>query len=141
MKALVELLAGISSVVYGLIGIGILGPWVQTAGWGMSDSLLTAGLLLAVMILPTVLTLTDDALRDVGRPYRESARALGFDRTEAVLHGVLPVARSGSWRRCSSLSGARWARPSPSSWWWAARTTGCRRRPRSSARSPVRDTP
>lgn len=95
IKAGVELLAGIPSVVYGLIGVLVVGELVQTAGWGSRDSLLTAGLLLAVMILPTVLTLTDDTLQAVGQPVRDACRALGLDRTATLLHGVLPAARPG----------------------------------------------
>lgn len=95
LKAGVELLAGIPSVVYGLVGVSMVSRLVEASGCGARDSLLTAGLLLSVMILPTVLTLTDDALQAVSRPTRDACRALGLDDTATILHGVLPPARAG----------------------------------------------
>lgn len=100
-KALVELLAGVPSVVYGLLGILFLRPWVYAAlQWAglepySGDTLLTAGLLLSVMILPTVMTLADDALRAVPRRQRTAARALGLSRGQSILLVVLPQAARG----------------------------------------------
>jgi phosphate transport system permease protein len=98
-KIVIELLAGIPSVVYGLLGILFLRDWIYhllTPFDPLSgDTLLTAGLLLAVMILPTIMTLADDAFRDVPAAQRTAARGLGVTKTEAVLSITLPQARSG----------------------------------------------
>lgn len=99
VKSLVELLSGIPSVVYGLLGIVFLRNWVYTALEPFDplsgDTLLTAGLLLAVMILPTVMTLSDDALRTVPSMQRSAARALGLNRAEAILTVAIPQAWPG----------------------------------------------
>ncbi len=99
VKLTIELLAGVPSVVYGLLGILILREWVYD--WLepfdplSGDTLLTAGLLLAVMILPTVMTLAEDALRGVPAAQRAAARGLGLTATETVIHVALPQAASG----------------------------------------------
>jgi phosphate transport system permease protein len=99
VKILVELLAGIPSVVYGLLGILLLRDWVYDALERFEplsgDTLLTAGILLAVMILPTIVTLTDDALRAVPAAQRLAARGLGLNRAEMVFRIALPQARAG----------------------------------------------
>lgn len=99
VKAALELLAGIPSVVYGLLGIlllrPLLGPWLAPWGAVGGDALLTAGVLLAVMVLPTLVTLADDALRGVSTAERHAARALGLTRAEGLFAVVLPGARAG----------------------------------------------
>jgi len=95
LKIMVELLAGVPSVVYGLLGILVLSEFVDFTGLGSRDSLLTAGLLLGIMVIPTVFTLTDDACHAVAQSYRDVARALGLTRTESILFGVLPSCRRG----------------------------------------------
>jgi phosphate transport system permease protein len=99
VKVLIELLAGVPSVVYGLLGILLLRDWIYEAFATFDplngDTLLTAGVLLAVMVLPTIVTLSDDALRSVPAPQRRAARALGLTRGETVLHVSLPQARRG----------------------------------------------
>lgn len=99
VKGSIELLAGIPSVVYGLLGILLLRDWVYEALEAYEplsgDTLLTAGILLAVMILPTVVTLADDALRGVPSTQRLASRALGLNAGECVLFTVLPQALPG----------------------------------------------
>jgi phosphate transport system permease protein len=99
VKMLIELLAGVPSVVYGLIGILILRDWVYDTFARFDplsgDTLLTAGILLAVMVFPTVVTLCDDALRAVPAAQRRAARGLGLTRAETILHVSLPQARRG----------------------------------------------
>jgi phosphate transport system permease protein len=92
----VELLAAIPSIVYGLVGIAVLRP-VMSAVFGTQggDGLLTAGLVLAVMVLPTVVAVSVDALAAVPPENREAAAALGLTRTEVIRSAVLPEARSG----------------------------------------------
>ncbi len=99
VKSGIELLAGVPSVVYGLIGVLFLREWVYHGFEPMDpisgDSLLTAGLLLAIMILPSVTTLCDDALRAVPAAQRAAARGLGLTRAETVLQVALPQAAPG----------------------------------------------
>ncbi len=99
VKAAVELLAGVPSVVYGLLGLLLLRDWIYRLlePWEplSGDTLLTAGALLAVMILPTVITLSDDALGGVPAAQRQAARALGLNRAEVVLGVSLRQALPG----------------------------------------------
>ncbi len=96
LKSLLELLAGIPGVVYGLLGILYLTPWIQTT-FGLADghSIFNAGMLLGIMILPMIMTLTDDSLQSVPTEYREQAHALGLTKAETILHAVLPNALHG----------------------------------------------
>jgi phosphate transport system permease protein len=99
VKVLIELLAGVPSVVYGLLGILLLRDWIYDLFAKFDplsgDTLLTAGVLLAVMILPTIVTLSDDALRSVPAAQRRAARALGLTRAETIVHVAVPQARRG----------------------------------------------
>ncbi|MGH3913172.1 MAG: phosphate ABC transporter permease subunit PstC [Pseudonocardiaceae bacterium] len=92
----VELLAAIPSIVYGLVGIAVVRPVVSTVfGTPGGDGLLTAGVVLAVMVLPTVVAVSVDALAAVPQEKREAAAALGLTRTEVIRSAVLPEARFG----------------------------------------------
>ena len=101
LKVAVELLAGIPSVVYGLLGVLFLRDWIMDLFDRFkidalsADTLLTAGVLLAVMVLPTITTLADDALHSVPQSSREAARGLGLTRAEAIVSVSLPQARQG----------------------------------------------
>ena len=99
VKGAVELLAGVPSVIYGLLGILFLREWVYRALAPFDplsgDTLLTAGILLAVMVLPTMMTLSDDALRGVPAAQRQAARGLGLTRAETILTVSLPQAWRG----------------------------------------------
>lgn len=99
VKLIIELLAGVPSVVYGLLGILVLRPWIYELLTPLDplsgDTLLTAGVLLGVMILPTIMTLADDALRGIPASNRFAARGLGLTATETVLHVSLPQAMPG----------------------------------------------
>jgi phosphate transport system permease protein len=100
-KTAIELLAGVPSVVYGLLGVLLLRGWIfdglTRAGLDplSGDTLLTGGVLLAVMILPTVVTFSEDALRGVPGADRRAARGLGLTRARTVLAVVLPRALPG----------------------------------------------
>jgi phosphate transport system permease protein len=98
-KVAIELLAGVPSVVYGLLGILLLRDWVYESLERFDvlsgDSLLTAGILLGVMILPTLITLGDDALYHVPLSQRLASRGLGLTRTETIFHVSLPHAWRG----------------------------------------------
>lgn len=99
VKSGIELLAGIPSVVYGLLGILVLRDWVYEGFPSFDplsgDTLLTGGLLLAVMILPTLISLGDDALRSVPASQRLAARGLGLNAAETAWHVSLPQALPG----------------------------------------------
>jgi phosphate transport system permease protein len=95
VKSFLELLAGIPSIVYGLIGVAFVSTWMeQWLDLSSGRTILTAGLLLAIMILPTLITLVEDALHSVPNQYRETARGLGMYRYEVIWHGVLPIAKA-----------------------------------------------
>ncbi len=99
VKIPIELLAGIPSVVYGLLGALLLRDWVYKTFANFEplsgDTLLTAGILLGIMLLPTIVTLTDDALRAVPAAQRRAGRALGLTQAEVIWHISLPQAQRG----------------------------------------------
>ena len=96
LKFLMEILAGIPSVIYGLVGIAVLIPFLQTRMDLLTGrTLLTAGIVLAVMILPTLATLAEDAIKAVPREKREAGWALGLTRIETIRHCVFPEAKAG----------------------------------------------
>ena len=95
MRPAVSLLAGIPSVVYGFFGLVVLVPLVREIFGGTGSSLLTACLLLGMMILPTIITVSESALNAVPDSYYEGALALGATHERSVFHVVLPAARSG----------------------------------------------
>lgn len=94
LKSSLEVLAGIPSIVYGLIGVAYLSLWVAD-GFELQTGrvILTAGLLLALMILPTIMTLSEDAISGVSRDYRENAASLGLYHYEVIKDIVLPIAK------------------------------------------------
>ena len=95
-KSILELLAGIPSIVYGLIGVAYLNIWVADAFDLQSGRIiLTAGILLGIMILPTFLTLSEDAISSVPLKFRENAKSLGLYRHEIFKKVILPQAKSG----------------------------------------------
>lgn len=96
VKSMMELLAGVPGILYGLLGVALLAVWVRDV-FGLIDgnTLFTAGVLLAVMILPTIMTLSEDALRAVPGEYRETAWSLGLTRWETVTGVILPKALPG----------------------------------------------
>ncbi len=92
---LVELLAAIPSVLYGLIGIFILVPWMRAIGMPYGVGMLTAGVLLSVMIVPFITSVSREILCAVPDSQREAALSLGATKWEMVRMAVLPYARSG----------------------------------------------
>lgn len=108
---MVELLAAIPSVVYGLWGVFVLGPWIQRTagpfildyfGWvpfvdgpALAVGVLSAVLILTIMILPTIVAISRDVIAAVPRSQREGILALGATRWEMIRIAVLPYARSG----------------------------------------------
>ena len=95
VKPAVSLLAGIPSVVYGFFGLVVLVPLVRNLFGGSGSSLLTACVLLGMMILPTIITVSESALNAVPDSYYEGALALGATHERAVFSVILPAAKSG----------------------------------------------
>lgn len=94
MKPAVDLLAGIPSIVYGFFALVVIVPAVRNL-FGGGKSVLAAAILLAIMILPTVISVSESALRAVPQSYKEGALALGATKERAVFGVSLPAARSG----------------------------------------------
>lgn len=95
LKPAVELLAGIPSVVYGFFGMIVLVPLVHNVFGGNGKSILTASILLAIMILPTVIGISESAIKAVPGHYYEGALALGATKERSIFFAVLPAAKSG----------------------------------------------
>lgn len=106
VKPAVELLAGIPSVIYGLLGIMILNPLMyklelvvfknsETHQYTGGSNLISAIIVLAIMILPTVINISESAIRAVPREMRSASLALGASKIQTIFKVVLPVAKSG----------------------------------------------
>jgi len=106
VKSAIELLAGIPSVVYGLLGILIICPFMyrlellifagsKTHQFTGGANLISAILVLAIMILPTLINITETALKAVPDDYRKSSLALGASQMQTIFKVVLPSAKSG----------------------------------------------
>lgn len=91
----VDLLAGVPSVVYGFFGIVVLRPLIAGATGGLGFGALTVWLVLAIMIVPTITTLTMDALRSIPMGIREASFAMGATRWQTIYKVVLPAAKMG----------------------------------------------
>jgi phosphate transport system permease protein len=96
VKPIIELLAGIPSVVMGFIGLMLLSPLVQSA-FNLNTGLcgLSAGIMLALMSLPIIVSVSEDALRAVPDGFRQASYALGATRWETIIHVSIPAALSG----------------------------------------------
>jgi phosphate transport system permease protein len=95
LKAGVDLLAGIPSVVYGFFGLCVLVPLTQDLFGGSGSSILTASVLLGIMILPTIIETSESALQAVPNKYYEGALALGATHERSVYRTIVPAAKSG----------------------------------------------
>ena len=96
IRTAVQLLAGIPSVVYGLVGMIVLVPAIRRAfGLGSGACLLAAILVLTVMVLPSIINVAETALQAVPREYEEASLALGATEMETYFRVSLPAARSG----------------------------------------------
>ena len=91
----VKLLAGIPSIIYGFFGMMIVVPFIANHCPGNGNSVLAASVVLALMILPTIITISENALRALPGSYYEGASALGATKEEAVFRVLVPAARRG----------------------------------------------
>jgi phosphate transport system permease protein len=96
LKPIIEMLAGIPSVVMGFIGLMLLSPLIQST-FNLNTGLcgLTAGIMLSLMSLPIIVSVSEDALRAVPNEFREASYALGATRWETIRHVCIPAALSG----------------------------------------------
>ncbi|MBQ2284344.1 MAG: phosphate ABC transporter permease subunit PstC [Clostridia bacterium] len=96
VRTSVDLLSGIPSVVYGLVGMIIIVPLVREA-FNLPDgaNLFSAIIVLTVMILPSVISVSETAIRAVPKEYEEASLALGATKTETVFKVIVPAAKSG----------------------------------------------
>lgn len=94
LRPSVELLVGIPSVVYGLVGLVLLVPQIRKIG-GSGFSVLAASIVLMAMVLPTIISISEDSIRSVPRTYKEGSLALGATTWQTIRQVVLPAARSG----------------------------------------------
>ncbi len=94
-KPMIDLLAGIPSVVYGFFGMVVIVPFVRNTFGGKGSSMLAASLLLGMMILPTIISVSEAAIRAVPESYYEGSLALGATHERSVFAAMLPAARSG----------------------------------------------
>lgn len=95
LKPIVDLLAGIPSIVYGFFGLMVLVPFIREHFKGDGKSILTASVLLGIMILPTIIGVSESAIRAVENSYYEGALALGATHERSVFTVIVPAAKSG----------------------------------------------
>lgn len=101
LKVLIELLAAIPSIVWGFIGLMIIGPLVAAiTGAPLGTNMLTGGLILGLMSVPVITSIAEDALRAVPDGYREAALALGASPWELVTRVLFPAAKNGLLAAC-----------------------------------------
>ena len=94
-RPMIEHLTGIPSVVFGLVGLSIIVPWVRSWAGGTGYGIMAGSIVLAFMILPTVTSLSTDALAAVPEAYRDGSYGLGCTRWQTILHVVIPSALPG----------------------------------------------
>lgn len=95
LKPVVDLLAGIPSIIYGFFGLVVLVPFVREHFKGDGNSILTASILLGIMILPSIISISETSLRAVENQYYEGALALGATHERSVFTVIVPAAKSG----------------------------------------------
>ncbi|NLK52874.1 MAG: phosphate ABC transporter permease subunit PstC [Syntrophomonadaceae bacterium] len=95
IRSAVELLAGIPSVVYGFFGLVVIVPFLREFLGGSGFSVVAGSIILGIMILPTILSISETSLRAVPREFKEGSLALGANHWQTIKWIFLPVARSG----------------------------------------------
>jgi phosphate transport system permease protein len=94
LRPAVELLVGIPSVIYGMVGILLIVPAMRQIG-GTGYSVAAACIVLMAMVLPTIISISDDSLRAVPRKFKEGSLAMGANQWQTIWHVLIPAARSG----------------------------------------------
>ena len=96
LKPLIELLAGIPSVVYGFFGLVVIVPFLQQSfKLPVGETALAGSIVLAIMALPTIITVAEDAMRTVPRATKEASLALGATQWQTIYRVIIPYAKSG----------------------------------------------
>ena len=95
LKPATELLAGIPSIVYGFFGLMVVVPFIRDNFGGFGSSWLAASIVLGIMILPTIIGVSESAIRAVPESYFEGALALGATKERSVFKTILPASKSG----------------------------------------------
>jgi phosphate transport system permease protein len=95
LRAVIDLLAGIPSVVYGLVGMIVIVPFIRDHLGGPGFSLLAGAIVLALMIIPTITSLAEDSIQSVPSSYREAAYSSGATHWQTIWHVLLPAAKNG----------------------------------------------
>jgi phosphate ABC transporter permease protein PstC len=96
VKPIVEILAAIPSVAYGFFAVLVLAPWMQHRfGFSTGTNALNASLILAIMALPTIISVAEDSISALGRELREASYSCGATRLETIVRVVIPAAHSG----------------------------------------------
>ncbi|MGE5674529.1 MAG: phosphate ABC transporter permease subunit PstC [Mycobacterium leprae] len=94
LRQAANLFVGIPSVLYGYIGMVVLVPWVRTHVGGQGYGILVAGLILSIMVLPTIISVAEDSLREVPLALEEGSLGLGATRWQTIWYVLLPAART-----------------------------------------------
>ncbi len=97
LRKSIEILAGIPSIVYGFFGMAVLVPFIRSFNQGPGFSVLAAGLILAIMILPTIISISEVSLRMVPTTYKDGSLALGASNWQTIKKVSIPTAKSGIW--------------------------------------------
>lgn len=96
LKPIVEMLAGIPSVIFGLFGMAFLAPFLQKSfGMRTGFTAVTAAIILGIMVIPIISSISEDAINSVPKNIREASLALGANKWETIVKVVLPAAKSG----------------------------------------------
>lgn len=95
VKPAVNLLAGIPSIIYGFFGMEIVVPYVREYFGGNGFSVLSASLILGIMILPTIISISESSIRAIPYSYKEGSLGLGATKEETVFKVIVPAAKSG----------------------------------------------
>ena len=95
LKPAINLLSGIPSIVYGFFGLVVIVPFFRNTFGGAGSSMLAASILLGIMILPTIVGISESAIRAIPQSYYEGALALGASHERSIFFVILPAAKSG----------------------------------------------
>lgn len=95
LKPAIELMAGIPSIIYGFFGLMVIVPVIQDLTGTSGKGVLTASIMLGIMILPTIISVSESSLRAVPESYYEGSLALGATHEKSVFFTMVPAAKSG----------------------------------------------